>query len=226
MKNWLSFSLLSFVIFMSCEDAQEPSLDRVGLNYYPLEVGNSWVYDVLEVNITLLNQDTLLYDLRETVVDSFTNQSGEPTFILQREKDFRDGGGFQQDSIWSVRKTENSVVVNENNIGLLKLVFPLVDGAEWDGNSFNGGNNRDFSLNFISTDTTVQTNTFSEVIRLVLDDIPNNLTGIDQKYEFYAPDVGLISKDYTTLEYCTRDCTGEFVVEGGRVLKQSLISYE
>ncbi len=224
-----SFSVLVILLMLlqgCAEDPLQPSPIEAGAGYFPVGTNHTWVYEVEEVNINLAGFDTMRYQLRETLIDSFVNQSDEITYRLQREKDFGDGAGFRFDEIWTVAKTNQHVVVNESNLGLLKLVFPVIDGQEWDGNSFNGEREALFSMNYIAADTTINDQIFTDVLRVTLADIPQNLTGIDERYEYYAPNVGLVAKDYTTLKYCTRDCTADFVIEGGSVLRQSLVSYD
>jgi hypothetical protein len=224
-----SYSLLIVLVLLllGCgEEALLPSPIEAGAGYYPVGTNQTWLYDVEEINISLAGSDTIRYQLKEVLIDSFLNQSSEITYRLEREKDFLDGAGFKFDEIWTVTKTNQHVVVNESNLGLLKMVFPVIDGQEWDGNSFNGERESFFSMKYISADTTINSDTYADVLRVTLADIPQNLTGIDERYEYYAPNVGLVAKDYTTLKYCTKDCTADFVIEGGNVLRQSLVSYD
>ncbi|MEM8895581.1 MAG: hypothetical protein AAGC88_13450 [Bacteroidota bacterium] len=227
MRWFNSILLVISMIIVSCgEEALQPSPIEAGTGYFPVGVNNSWTYEVQEVNINLAGFDTVNYLLRETMMDSFVNQSNEVTYRLEREKDFFDGAGFRFDSVWTVVKTNQHVIVSENNLALLKIVFPVLDGIEWDGNSFNGQREQQFSMTLLDADSTINGQIYSDLLRVTLADIPQNLTGLDQKKEYYVPGIGLVAKDYTTLKYCTRDCTDDFIIEGGRVLKQSLISYD
>lgn len=225
--RWFSICILALVFLQSCgEERLPPSPLEAGSGYFPVGANLTWVYEVEEININLSGFDTARYQLRETLIDSFINQANQVTYRLQREKDFYDGAGFRFDEIWTVFKTNQHVVVNESNVGLLKLVFPVIDGQQWDGNSFNGQRETLFSMDYLTADTTINGQSYSDVLRVTLAAIPQNLTGIDERYEYYAPGIGLIAKDYTTLKYCTRDCTADFVIEGGSVLRQSLVSYD
>jgi len=215
------------LVLVSCgEEALQPSPIEAGTGYFPVGLNHNWTYEVEEISINLAGFDTVHYLLRETMTDSFINQSNQVTYRLEREKDFLDGAGFQFDSVWTVVKTNQHVVVSENNLALLKLVFPVIDGIEWDGNSFNGQREQRFNMSLLTSDSIINDQTYSDLLRVTLADVPQNLTGIDQRHEYYVPDVGLVAKDYTTLKFCTRDCTDDFIIEGGRVLRQSLISYD
>lgn len=222
-----SLILISILLFQGCaEEPLQPSPLEAGAGYFPVGANQTRIYEVEEININLAGFDTLNYLLKEVLIDSFINQANQVTYRIEREKDFLDGAGYRFDEIWTVTKTNQHVVVSESNLGLLKMVFPVIDGLEWDGNTFNGEREAIFSMNYLTNDTTINNQLYSDVLRVTLAEIPQNLTGIDERYEFYVPNIGLVAKDYTTLKYCTRDCTADFVIESGSVLKQSLISYD
>lgn len=214
------------VLWYGCStETIEPSGASVGTNYFPLEVGLFIEYDVLEVNINLSGGDTSRYQLQETLVDSYINEANREVFLLQRATRPNANQDWIIEALWTVTNVENGILVTENNIGLLKMVFPLRNNIEWDGNTYNSRFPSTFSALIQEADTTINGLPLTDLARVALANIPENLTGIDQKFEFYAPDIGLVAKDYITLEYCTRDCTGERQIEGGRILRQSIINY-
>ena len=60
---------------------------------------------------------------------------------------------------------------------------------------------------------------------MVIEDIEENITGLDLRSEVYVRGVGLVEKDYLTQRNCTASDCGDDLgkVIGGRSLKQTLI---
>lgn len=217
--------ILTTVILGCSSESLMPSLENAGLSYFPIQVGQFYIYEMTDININLVRRDTLRYQLREYVLDSFRNQSGGISYRVQRDVDRNDGAGWQNLSMVQITVTSSQVIVNEDNLSTIKLVFPLKDGVSWDGNSFNSSFRQLFTAEFLRSPLSVKSAVYDNAVKITLADIPENLTGIDQKYDYYAPGIGLVHSDYTTLRYCTRNCSAQFVIEGGRVLKQNLVSY-
>jgi hypothetical protein len=220
--NFLILCLLALT-FGCQDDVVQPSADNVGAAYFPLEVGRFYIYDVEETIYNLSGPNKSLYQLRETVFDSFPNQAGGITYKVIREKN--NGNSWQTDLIWSATKSVSQVVVVENNTPVIKMVFPVKDGITWDANSLNANFRSEYRSELIAEPLTVGSTTYEKVLKIVVADVPENLTGIDQQYEYYHSGTGLISKDYTTLRYCTRNCGSSLQIEDGLILKQNLVEY-
>jgi hypothetical protein len=224
-QKCISFFVLGLMalVFGCTDDVVQPSADSVGAAYFPLEVGRFYVYDVEETIYNLTGANPSTYQLRETVFDSFPNLAGGTTFKIIREKNT--GDGWRSDLVWTATKSPSKVVVLENNATIIKMVFPLKNGLTWDGNSLNATFKSDFTAEFVSEPFAVGTKIYDNVLKIAIADVPENLTGVDQKYEYYHAGIGLISKDFKTLRYCTRNCASSLQIEGGLVLKQNLVEY-
>lgn len=220
--NILTIGLLT-IAFGCQDDVVQPSVDNAGAAYFPLEVGRFYIYDVDETIYNLSGPNNSKYQLRETVFDSFPNLAGGITYKIQREKN--DNGTWRTDLIWSATKSANQVVITENNSPVIKMVFPVKDGLTWDGNSLNANFRAEFRYELMAEPLSIGSTNYDIVLKIVIADIPENLTGLDQRYEYYHEGTGLISKNFTTLRYCTRNCTGSLQIEGGLILKQNLVEY-
>lgn len=123
MRKGLSvFLVFSLVIFSCSED--EPVIPDLGLDYYPLKVGNFVLYQVDETDILQSVETKTSYELKVTVTDSSINQQGVVTYFLVREKRVNSSSQWESVDTWSCHMLNNRVVQNEGNILFVKLVFP------------------------------------------------------------------------------------------------------
>lgn len=60
-------------------------------------------------------------------------------------------------------------------------------------------------------------------VTVVQSDFANNLIFRDERSEIYAVGVGMVTKDFTVLNFCARaDCLGQDIIESGRIEKMKL----
>lgn len=208
--------LLPLVLFWSCTDnLQDIALDT-GYDFYPLERSMHWLYEVEEVNFDAFGGDTTHYFLEERIGDSLIAPSGEVRYFLERYRG-EDSLNMKLDSIWTVQKFQNSLVVTENNLSIVKLTFPVELGKSWNGNAYNSKDERLFYY---------ENGTDLDEVKVVISDIPQNLVNQDERYEVYQRGVGLVRKNHITLSFCSVNCSSELgEIQSGRILKQQLISY-
>lgn len=128
-----SVSLLS-----SCKREKE---DLSGLSdgykYFPLEIGKYILYDVdstiwddfLKAEIHHRSQ------MRYEVVDTFRNETGSLSYVINIRSRKTNAEPFVESDVIYVTPNDNRVVVSQQNLKYIKLIFPVVDGATWDGNA-------------------------------------------------------------------------------------------
>ncbi|WP_425391512.1 hypothetical protein [Ekhidna sp.] len=216
--------LLPFVLLLSsCNETKEIGPSALGYDYYPIEIGQYRVYNVEEIKYLISGFDTTAFQLKETIFDSIQS-TDQITYLLRRDIRTNETQPWESDSVWTVARTNNYLAITENNIPFIKLTFPVNAGRKWDGNSLNSRSATTYyyqSLEFSAIDSLAA----QDQIRVVIEDIEENVTGINLKSEIYARGVGLVEKDYLTQKKCTfSDCgtdLGEVIA--GRSLKQTLI---
>lgn len=232
-RGYLFFILL--ITLVRCSDENPISTD-IGLNYFPLHSGDSWIYDIEE---TIINQtmETKMYQLRVVVSDSVKNQHGGYTFTFNRDKRTKETDPWQSYETWTAEVTLNQLVQNEGNILFVKQIFPLSNDLTWNGNQFNNLPNMGNLFNgkgsevYLATEyeqsKTLTTNLeFAKTITITQNNFDDPIVGKDVRKEVYARDVGLIYKEVTQLEYCTvGDCLGQQKVDKGVIMIQTLRSY-
>ncbi|MFT7030574.1 MAG: hypothetical protein ACJA2C_001972 [Marinoscillum sp.] len=223
MKNlWLLF--LGVVLFSCDGEVVTPTL-KLASAYFPFEIGAYRDYEVEEITFNLEGPDTSNYFLREVFNDSIVSGQGDVRYLMQRFTS-ADQETWTLSNTWTARKVDQSIIVTEDNIDYLKLASPVALGTTWNGNSFN-------TLSTIGyyyaanteTVTALELPADSELIKLVIEDIEANLVNQDERYEWYAEGLGLIAKDYISLEFCTINCGELGEIQSGRILKQTLVAY-
>ena len=226
----ICWSLFTALLLWACEEVESPSPVASGTGFYPLEIGNYWIYEVQEIQIKAIETDSLNYQLRERITDSLVSDLGVVTYLINRDVRNSPEELWSLDSVWTVRNTGNSLVVTENNIPLIKLIFPVEAGQSWNGNAFNNLGN----VSFTSSDVTSEElplgyDSLESIgfIRTTLSDLESPITGTDVRFEIYGNGIGLIEKDYTQITLCTSDNNCDVLGDtiGGRILSQVLIEY-
>jgi len=212
---------------IGCENTyHEINPEQLGHSFYPLDIGNFRDYKVQYIKYSILgNHDTIHYFLKEQVVDTFLNQTGEITYLLNRYKKTYDTLSWTLDSVWTVSKSNTNLVVIENNIPFVKLVFPVKDEKSWDGNAFNILDEELYFYEDTFQSTIIDDNTYT-TLKVVQQNNPDPIVTTEIRNEIYAENIGLIYKESIILHYCTEnECLGDKIIEKGSDYRQELIGY-
>ncbi len=136
--------------FAGCKDKSEPAPDA-GTSYYPVAVGNFWVYAVADTTWSeATNQGSQVtpsvatastYQFKETITETFTDAAGKLAYRLVRAKRLLPTDTWRDDSVFVVSASAQSVAVNRNNTRTLELIFPVRDGRSWNFNAYNNNFN-------------------------------------------------------------------------------------
>jgi hypothetical protein len=208
------FVVLLIAVF-SCKQTDEPSLEIPGPEYFPLETGSFITYNVDSISITQNVETAYNFQLRMSVVDSFTNGEGNTSYVLQRHTRDDETKPWKPAGTWTAWKTIRQAVVAEGNTSFVKLQFPLSEGITWNGNALNdlGGPDR---CNDADCDR-YQVTAVEPMVVIEQDNAEDILTK-DVRIEKYSKGLGLVYKESTLYTYCELDpCLGTgFVVEGLR----------
>lgn len=215
---WLS------ILMSACNETKEIGPDTIGYDFYPIAIGQYRTYQVEEIKYRITSFDTAYYQLRETLFDSIHSKD-QITYLIRRDIRSDETMPWVSDSIWTVTRADSYLAITENNIPLIKLTFPVTDGNTWDGNSLNARNTMTYAYQSMS-ESIVDSIGAADHIRVIIEDIPQNSTGIDQRSEVYVRGIGLVEKDYLKQVRCTKSSCGADLgkVIGGRSLKQELIA--
>ncbi|WP_100627132.1 hypothetical protein [Algoriphagus formosus] len=219
MMKKLPFVFL-FLILLSCErEVENPQVDP-GLDYFPLFIGNFWVYEVSERTYFGENDfEDSQYFLKDRIRSLFVNDAGEQVFIVQRERSL-DQINWQVEVDYTIVIRDNNLVMNLNNQPIVILAFPPKEGLIWNGNLYRGAEQDEFELIQESSGTS------AEQIRVLQENEDDLITFRDIRYDVFQKGVGLTERYSEVLTYCSRnDCLGEQLIDSGRFLNMKLITY-
>lgn len=220
-------AILAIIFFCEgCKSDVDLDTDRIGLNYFPLEVGLYRVYDVIETNYTVLDVKKEHYQLKESVADSGINASGNLTYMIHRSTRLNDMSSWQLDSVWTAQKNTSTAVLTENNVPFVKLSFPVENLVSWDGNRLNSLENETYFYDTNIPDSTIAEITYQQLVKVVQNELEEDFLGLDHRFETYAADIGMVFKESVVLKYCQSECgEEEKKIDAGRSIVMTISSY-
>lgn len=191
---FLCVSVLLASLLVSCRKETVPVTDR-GTTYYPYAEGLWWEYDMDSTWYNDFSGDTvkLQYTLREEFDSFFVAANGTMAIRIERYKRADENSPWQGPRIWWTYTTTDYAVKVEENNAFVKLIFPLNEGTEWNGNRLNYMDARTYTCETKDVPTDVNGNTFDSTSRILQIDYETLLE--KQFYqESYARNVGLIER--------------------------------
>ena len=130
----LFIGVLSFSCSKENENVEDPP--NLAYSYAGLNLGSYIIYDVDSHHYNLpFNIDTIIqFQIKEEVNAAFTDLEGDEAFKIIR---------YQRDSVqhpwilidvWNAKITATNYQKVEENLRLIKLVFPVRENITWNGN--------------------------------------------------------------------------------------------
>jgi hypothetical protein len=125
--------------FYSCSTEEiNPTEIESGRAFYPIEIGNFWIYKVDTTAYTFAGEvQKGSYFLREKITDTLFRQEGNLVYRIELARASSPAGPWGVDSVWTIRTDPDKIIKTENNRPYVKLRFPVEEGSRWDGNQFN-----------------------------------------------------------------------------------------
>ncbi|WP_420149627.1 hypothetical protein [Spirosoma sp.] len=224
-KNTL-YKTLVFLTLLAvgagCNDTLDP--DRNDYDYFPLQTGDYWIYQVTQENYTATNPVAKnVYQLQQKISNSYT-QNGQLYYVIEESVKRSEVTGWQLRAIRTVYKNLKEVVSVEYNVPVVKLAFPITTTTSWNINAYNASpdtvlryedTNKAYTLNKFNFDHTIS----------VLGANDSTLVNQDRYRRVYAQNIGLVYSENVALDYCqsTPDCIGKAIIESGTKSKWELI---
>lgn len=194
--------ILFLPLFMlSCKKDKEVVTIDLGYNYYPVDSGFWRIYDVDSIVHDDFTQTVIKYNyqIKEILTEEFVDSDGSKSIRLERYYRKSESEGWKIKDVWTVRRTTKNLQIVEENQRIVKLIFPVKEGEDWNGNAYNSTDEQTFEL--LSKDVTETINS------IVLDSVCavlelNNDNFIEYQYrsEKYARNIGLVEKIHSDLD--------------------------
>lgn len=136
----LSFLLLFVPLFFlaSCSKDKDPAPVTSYAAYFPLQKGHFVEYHVDSTYWDdFLGTETHHYlDLRYTVADTLTDNAGRPSYLITVSQRKDASERWQPESNFIVTRTKEKLEWMQDGLHFVKLVSPIQDKREWNGNEF------------------------------------------------------------------------------------------
>ena len=222
---WLILVLTVFILSCS-KDEEEYVEPYLGHDYAGLEVGKYVIYDVDSFFYDDFNGliDSSFYQIKEEVDSKFTDLEGDEAFKIIRYRKESDTTGWSLIDVWSSKLTTTNFQKVEENLRILKLIFPINLSDTWNGNALN--NEVDLSYEYTGVDQSevIGGNVLSNVLTVLQFEEVNLI--VEKVYkEKYAKGIGMVYKKSVDLTKEYNTSTGLFERSLGIDITMTLSSF-
>lgn len=188
----LALALAALMVAGCKKDEPEPV--DLGYDYFPRKVG-SWIdyhVDSIFRDDAFSIHDTISYELREKVVEAYTDPAGRAAWRMHRFVRTEAGDWLIRD-VWTSTKDAFYAEVTEENMRRLKLSFPIRISRSWDMNIYNTDD--ELSVAPVEVDVPWSAGALSfEQSMMVKNTVPANFVDRNELHERYARGIGLVYK--------------------------------
>ena len=153
------------------------------------------------------------------------NLENNYSYVLARYTRNSSYDDWEQDSLRRLEEKNNKFVrITENNESFIKLVFPVKNGIQWDGNAYNSRDALYYSIENAYDPYQLGDSAYSSTVTVINQYEPDKIVNYIEKLEVYALNIGLIYKQIVDLKYSTEESKlGQEWINEGIISKQVLI---
>lgn len=209
MRNVAALCLLLLMV-ASCKKIEEDPELVYRYNYMPLVVGHEIIYDVDSIVYNYVppvqDIDTIQYQYREVIKDTFYDSQGLLNYRFEYSRRNNAAENWKVDRVWFGTANELNFQKVEDDVRLIKLVFPPDLGLTWDGlayappatGQFSYLSGWQFKVIDLNVPLVVNGNSFEETMTVQFVN-EENLINKKLGREVYAYGVGLVYKEWEML---------------------------
>ena len=207
-KQAAAFFFLPFaicVLLFSCKDKLDTYNIDYKYGYLPMDTGKYITYNVDSIFSynSSFTRDTVSYQLKELVADTFYDADNELSYRLELYRRPNSNASWTLDRVWYQKKTIYNAQKIEDDIRFIKLVFPPEQDKTWNGNNYIPSANDPFRsfANWIytyqSVDVPYTINGFSFDSSLTVVAV-NDSSFVDKRLrkEVYAKGIGMVYQEW------------------------------
>jgi len=183
---------------------------------------------------TDLPKDTVTYKYRikEKIADTFTDNEGKPAIRLERYikmynplKSY-DSIPWTMKEVWMINATNKSIQISERDIRYTKLIFPIQENANWNGNANNTLDEWIYSYEYVDKSETINNVKLDKVLMVKQFEL-KTLISVQVYTEKFAKGIGLVYREKTDINSNTviAGVKVEDRIINGFIYKQKIVSY-
>jgi len=201
------FLFILAVNLFSCKEEVQ-TLPYMGYDYFPDSTGHYVIYlvDSIWTDDAFNRKDTFLFKLKERIESKFIDNEGRWSQRLERFKTDTNLDFVFSDisDVWFATRTATRAEKVEENVRYVKLIFPVQNDEQWNGNAFNTEEDYgiDYKLMNVHEPFTVPvTNIHFDSTVTVLQIDRKAILGLNlYAKEVYALNVGLVYKEFFSVD--------------------------
>jgi hypothetical protein len=220
--------LIAIICLWGCGKNENGTLESAqAADYFPLQIGKTWVYNLDSIKYDIQNDksvkiDTVRLQVREVLVDTFTDATGQKRYKIERSEKLRTAAAWNLSDIFSTSIQKDIVLRTEGSFTYIKMPKVLTVGATWDGNVYNDpaikieiegeilepfSKKWSFEVLSFNKSEKIGNVTYDNVLTIEAQTDPKILTERRYMIEKYAKGIGLVYKDMKVLDTQKLDAT-------------------
>lgn len=189
-KLLIFFTILSVLACRKLKETPETLA-----TYYPLAIGEYSIFAIQELEHDPFTEktDTINYWLKETIVDTLRDNTGQLAYKLQEEQSNDQGESWEFIRFGVTHKDENSAQRFVGNIRTVVQSYPLRERKSWDVNELNNQDKKTARYFDIDQEYTIDQSSYTNTLRV---DLGTDVDPLFQEVEeeIYARGKGLIKR--------------------------------
>lgn len=202
------FIYIGILCFISCKKDQASEQMDIGYHYWPLHVGNEWIYEVDSSFVVATDTHRVIYQERIYIDTAFLDLTGDSMFRVSV---------YKNQSLVKVY----ALIKNDRRIEqvqakrTVKMIFPVQENDQWNINAFSEQEPLEVSYRDVDDSFSKGDFSFEKTCSVVYEDFE---TLLDEYawLEVYAQHIGLVFYDETRFDN---------VEKQGVFIQKKLISY-
>ncbi len=207
LKQLVTYCLLPVaicILLYSCHDKKDTLNIDYKYGYFPLDSGRYITYNVDSIFSYNANftRDTVRYQLKELVSDTFYDLHNDLNYELSLYRRANNSSAWVFDRKWYAIKGQYNVQKIEDDIRLVKMVFPPIQDQTWNGNVYVPTTDpyrsfQNWNYYYESVDVPYSINGFSFDSSLTVNAVSDS-SFVDKRLrkEVYAKGVGMIYQEW------------------------------
>jgi hypothetical protein len=220
-KRLLIIGSVYFALLTACKKEIIPN-DNIllGKEYFPITKDHTIEYAIDSIIYNDFNKstDTFRMQFKDVIGESFYDNEGRESYVVNRYSRQDDTYLWKDLMTFYATKTNFRVEVVENNLRMIKIVFPVKLKTYWSGNIYIPAQiddklkwlwNWNYTYTYINQTFNTGLASFSNTIEVIgINDSTNNpeqfpdaIANKTYSKEVYAKNIGLIYRELTNWEY-------------------------